>query len=89
MRLMIDDMLQIDYDEGRRTLRIATISGNGQIFMAEHHEANVDARNRDKTSAFKYLSKMPGSLQSANGQHVSVSPTGELHVIRRRGKALS
>ena len=89
MRLMIDDMLQIDLGEGWRTLRVATISGNGQIFMAEHHEANVDARNRDKASGFKYLSKYPGSLQSAKGRRVSVSPSGEMRVVRELEKTAS
>jgi CRISPR-associated endonuclease Csn1 len=80
MRLMIDDMVRLkDGDSGAtRTLRVATISGNGQIFMAEHREANVDARNRDKNSGFKYISKMAGSLQAAQGRRVTVSPIGEV-----------
>lgn len=89
MRLMIDDMLQMDLGEGLRTLRIAKIIGNGQIFMAEHHEANVDARNRDKASGFKYISKYPGSLQNANGRHISISPIGEIRVTHQRERALT
>ena len=58
--------------------RIATISGNGQIFMAPHNEANVDARNRSKEDAFSYISKMAGSLQKAKGRRVTISPIGEL-----------
>ncbi len=79
MRLMIDDMVKLNLTETMSMVgRIATISGNGQMFMAPHNEANVDARNRDKNDAFGYVSKMAGSLQKANGRHVSISPIGEL-----------
>lgn len=79
MRLMIDDAVRLDVDGQTRTMRIATLSGNGQIFMANTSEANVDARNRNKEDAFSYVSKMAGSLQKANASRVSISPIGELH----------
>jgi CRISPR-associated endonuclease Csn1 len=47
-------------------------------------EANVDARNRDKTDAFKYISKMAGSLKSANARQITISPIGE---VRDKGFA--
>jgi CRISPR-associated endonuclease Csn1 len=78
MRLMIGDMVRMELDGRVRTMRVATLSGNGQVFMAEHHEANVDARNRDRTDSFKYTSKMAGSFQTARARRVSVSPIGEL-----------
>lgn len=78
MRLMIDDVVRLDVDGQSRTMRIATLSGNGQIFMADTSEANVDARNRSKEDAFAYVSKMAGSLQKANACRVSISPIGEL-----------
>lgn len=79
MRLMINDMLALILDDGQKTIaRITKISGNGQIFMAAHHESNVDARNRDKADPFAYVSKTAGSLQKANGRHVSISCIGEL-----------
>ncbi len=77
MRIFINDYLSVVIDGSRRLFRIAKISANGQIFMAEHFEANVDARNRDKDSGFKYVSKMPGSLRSAGGRRVTVSAIGE------------
>jgi CRISPR-associated endonuclease Csn1 len=46
--------------------------------MAAHNEANVDARNRDPSNPFGYVSKMAGSLQKANGRHASISPIGQL-----------
>lgn len=79
MRLMIDDLIKLQLSEDHIMVgRIATISGNGQIFMAAHNEANVDSRNRDKSDAFGYVSKMAGSLQKTNGRKVTVSPIGEL-----------
>lgn len=79
MRLMINDVLALNMDDGQKMIaRIATISGNGQIFLAAHHESNVDARNRDKADPFAYVSKTAGSLQKANGRRVSISCIGEL-----------
>jgi CRISPR-associated endonuclease Csn1 len=46
--------------------------------MAPIQEANVDARNRDKSDAFAYTSKLAGSLQKAQGRHITISPIGEL-----------
>jgi CRISPR-associated endonuclease Csn1 len=81
MRLMIGDMLRLEKSPGETLIaRIATTSGNGQIFMAAHNEANADARNRDKSDPFAYVSKMPGSLQKAKGRSVRISPIGQLQV---------
>jgi len=78
MRLMIDDVVRIELDGGLRLMRVAKLSGNGQVFMVGLHEANVDARNRDPGSEFKYASKMAGSLMSAQARRVTVSVTGDL-----------
>lgn len=78
MRLMIDDVVRLDVDGESRIMRIATLSGNGQIFMADVSEANVDARNRSKEDLFTYISKMAGSLQKAKARQVGISPIGEL-----------
>jgi CRISPR-associated endonuclease Csn1 len=79
MRLLIDDVVKLSTpDKSNYVGRIVTISGNGQIFMAPHNEANVDARNRSKEDVFSYISKMAGSLQKATGRRVSISPIGEL-----------
>lgn len=79
MRVMVNDCLRLMVDGKTLTLRVTTLSGNGQIFMAPHNEANVDARNRDKHDPFGYVSKMAGSLQKARGRKVSISPIGELN----------
>jgi CRISPR-associated endonuclease Csn1 len=78
MRLMLNDVVRLEIDGVLRTMRVATLSGNGQVFMADHNEANVDARNRDKESGFKYVSKMAGSFQSAKARPVTISPIGDL-----------
>lgn len=78
MRLMIDDVVRVEIDSIIRTMRVAVISGNGQMFMCNQNEANVDSRNRDKTDAFAYTSKTAGSLQKAQGRRVTVSEIGDL-----------
>jgi CRISPR-associated endonuclease Csn1 len=79
MRLMIGDALALtSNDDSKMIARITKISGNGQIFMASHNEANVDFRNRDRSDPFAYVSKMAGSLQKAQGRRVGISPIGEL-----------
>ncbi|SDY25250.1 type II CRISPR RNA-guided endonuclease Cas9 [Nitrosomonas sp. Nm33] len=78
MRLMIDDTVRLDVDGQSCTMRIAKLSSNGQIFMADICEANVDARNRNKEDSFAYISKMAGSLQTAKARRVTISPIGEL-----------
>ena len=78
MRLMLDDAIRFSLDDAQRTMRVATLSGNGQIFMADLNEANVDSRNRDKTESFSYISKTAGSLQKIHARHITLSPIGEL-----------
>lgn len=78
MRLMGDDMVRLELDGVIKVMRVAKISANGQVFMAEQREANADARNRDPADAFKYVSKMAGSFQSAKARRVTVSEIGDL-----------
>lgn len=78
MRLMLDDLVRLNIEDQVRTMRVATISGNGQVFMCDVHEANVDARNRNKTDPFTYISKMAGSFKTGKARQVFVTPDGEL-----------
>jgi CRISPR-associated endonuclease Csn1 len=78
MRLMIDDFVRFEIEGGVKTMRLAKVAGNGQVFMATSTEANVDARNRDKEDSFTYISKMAGSLFTAKARRVTISPIGEL-----------
>lgn len=85
MRLMIDDLVRLDIDNSARTMRVVKISGNGQIFFADHNEANVNERNSDKQDPFVYVSKYAGSLQRAHGRHVIISEIGDLRALGFRG----
>lgn len=80
MRLMIDDLVRFIVSGMVKTMRVVKIGGNGQVFFAEHHEANVDARNKSKKdTSFRYISKYAGSLQHAQGRRVTVSVLGDVH----------
>ncbi len=78
MRLMIDDLIRLEIDGRLCVMRVASINAAGRLSLAEHHEANVDARNRDKAGSWRYTYKQAGSLQSAKARHVTISPIGEL-----------
>ena len=78
MRLMINDLVRLEIKGDVRIMRIAVIKSSGQIFMSDHNEANVDARNRDKGDAFGYISKSIGTLKSAKGRRITVSAIGEV-----------
>ncbi len=78
MRLMNNDTVRLEDSDVLKTWRVAKISGNGQIFFADLHESNVDARNRDKNDPFSYVSKMAGSLSKSKARRVTISPTGRL-----------
>ncbi len=78
MRLMINDVVRLEVDERPRTMRVVKVNSNGQIFMADTHEANVDARNRDSSDPFVYISKTPSSLKRSNGRRVTISPIGDV-----------
>jgi CRISPR-associated endonuclease Csn1 len=78
MRFMIDDFIRLEIDGCQRVMRVASINAAGRLTLADHNEANVDARNRDKESSWRYTYKQAGSLQAAKARHVTVSPIGEL-----------
>jgi CRISPR-associated endonuclease Csn1 len=78
MRLAINDNIRLEIDNSVRNLRVANMSGSGQVFMSELQEANVDTRNRDKADPFSYVSKYAGSFQKAKARRVTISPIGEL-----------
>lgn len=85
MRLMIDDTIRLYLDEVLRVMRVTKLSSNGQVFMADINEANVDARNRNKEDPFSYISKKASSLQLLQARCVTISPTGKLQDPGFRG----
>ncbi|SHE59690.1 CRISPR-associated endonuclease, Csn1 family [Lampropedia hyalina DSM 16112] len=78
MRLMIGDMVRIQESEWLRTLRVVSINSAGNLTLAEHHEANTDARNRDSSNAWRYTNKVAGSLQKSRGRKITISPDGQV-----------
>ena len=78
MRFMINDAVRMVVEGYVKTMRVAQIAGNGQVFFTLHNEANVDARNRDKTNEFAYVSKTPSSLQKTLARKVTVNELGKV-----------
>ena len=80
MRLQNGDIVKMKVDERWCLMRlIATNSTNGQMILAEAHEANVDTRNRKKEDSFAYTTKYAGSLQKTQARRVTISPIGEVN----------
>ena len=79
MRLNIDDFVRLEIDGLQRSMRVASVNSAGRLTLADHQEANVDARNRDTTGVWRYTYKQAGSLRNARGRKVSISPIGELN----------
>lgn len=78
MRLMRGDMLRFEHEGLEQTFRVCTINSKGVLALAQHFEANVDARNRDKEDPFKYVYKTASSLQKARGRQITISISGRL-----------
>lgn len=76
MRLMINDTVSVLQENEKNIFCVATIKQSGQLILAKHNEANVDARNRDKENTFTYISKTAASLQKAQARQVVVSAIG-------------
>jgi hypothetical protein len=82
---MIDDLVETSDRGSRRIMRVVTVKGRGEILLAPANEANVDKRNRDAKSGFKYVSKTAGSLQAAAARSLTVSPIGDLRYRSHKG----
>lgn len=77
MRLMIDDTVRLTHNGESRTVKLCWVDSTGKMAFADHNEANVDKRVRQKEYA--YVFKTPGSLQKSQGRKITISPTGELN----------
>ncbi len=81
MRLIPGDSVQMTVDDQKLIYRYISLNANnGQMVFAPVNEANVDKRNSDKDDPFKYVTKLAGSLQKAQGRKASISPIGELRI---------
>jgi CRISPR-associated endonuclease Csn1 len=79
MRLMIGDTVRLNNDDKLLTGRVAWIKSNTQIALSTVHEANTDARARDKEDPYMYTVKTAGVFQKISARRVTISPIGELH----------
>ena len=75
MRIRINDLLRLKSGEREEVYRIQKLSG-GKITLAPHFEANVAARDGDKSDPFSFMNKSASSLQSAGAKRLHISPTG-------------
>ncbi|WP_169568156.1 type II CRISPR RNA-guided endonuclease Cas9 [Sneathiella limimaris] len=83
MRLRKNDYLKIHHENRDIIVQVVKFT-DGTLALAEHMEANVDARVRDKDDELKFIFKSPSSLQNANAVLLTVSPSGvsKSHQIR-------
>lgn len=79
MRLVAGDCIAVEREEGaREILRLIKMSAEGSMFFASQREGNVDARNRDKSLAFKMLKKNGGPLRDMRARRVFVDSIGRV-----------
>jgi CRISPR-associated endonuclease Csn1 len=76
MRLMKDDCLKMTVDGVTDLYRVCWIRTDTRLAFAKINEANVDARDRDKSSNFSYLVKSASVLKSMAAQGIVISPIG-------------
>ena len=77
-RLLINDYVRLEIDGRIRVMRVASMNSAGRLTLADHQEANTDARNRDDKGTWRYTYKQAGSLQAAKARKIAVSPIGEI-----------
>jgi len=77
MRIRKNDYLQVEHEGEIKTVQIYKFS-KGMINMAEHFEANIDARMRAKE--LKSIQMAPSSLQISKAKRVTVSPSGVINI---------
>jgi CRISPR-associated endonuclease Csn1 len=81
MRLMKDDCVKLNIDGIVDVYRVCWIRTDTRMAFAKINEANVDARDRDKLTAFSYLVKSASVLKTLNAECVVVSPIGDVRAL--------
>lgn len=80
MRLCRDDVVALQTPAGVRTLyRVNKFGQNGQIFLAELHEANTAQRHADASEPFSYLARKASGLRAVQARRVFVTELGFVH----------
>lgn len=78
MRLFRGDMVELE-DAGVRKIYYLVRISEKQFAFAEHAQANVDSRNRDKADPFAFLYKCsPAALRKAGVRLLHVTPAGKV-----------
>lgn len=75
MRLRKGDLIKLEVDGRNKIMRVAKFTA-GTLSLAEHHESNVDARDRDKSIDFNYLRKSADPLRLMSARKVAADPLG-------------
>jgi len=79
--LFRNDMLELNENGVTKVVYVVRLSEK-QIALAEHNEADVDGRTRDKSVDFTLIYKSsPASLQKSGAKIISVSPSGMIHYL--------
>ncbi len=81
MRLMKDDCVKLNIDGIVDVYRVCWIRTDTRMAFVKINEANVDARDRDKLTAFSYLVKSASVLKTLNAECVVVSPIGNVRAL--------
>ena len=82
MRLMKDDVVRLTVDDIPNLYRVCWVRTDTRLAFAKIHEANVDARDRDKSSDFSYIVKSASVLMTLKARDLVVSPIGEIRESR-------
>ncbi len=78
MRLCNNDMIAVEDGGTLRIMRVVKMSKN-QIVLAEHCEGGaLKSRDADKADAFRYVTRSPKSLRTANARRVFVDVLGRV-----------
>ena len=81
MRLMKNYTVKLNLDAATDLYRVCWVRTDTRIAFAKVNEANVDLRDRDKTSNFSYLIKSASVLQKLAVKSVVISSIGTVGVV--------
>ena len=81
LRLFKKDSVTIERDGQRAVFNVQSFAQSGQMWLAEHHEANADARNRDKKDSYKFLSLRGKAIAKAKLRRAHVDVMGRLREL--------
>ena len=79
-RVFKRDMLEMNYKGLRRVFLVQKVSGNTFI-LAEHFESDADARTRDKSDPFQFVSISTDKLRKAGVRFLVVTPAGRIRYL--------